>query len=156
MKKPLHLIIVGPDKIGKTTVCELLSKKLKIPVIKMQDMPKHFSEPELPSEVFNKALVQFKDFSFICDRGYPSSIVYSRHFSRDYNLSYIKDIEKQLDPIIVVLVGQTRGDDDLVTKEDQRLLMNHYILEASIHGWKRILVDGKTPAQICKEILDYV
>lgn len=153
MKKPLHLILEGSDKVGKTTVCNLLSKKLKLPIIKMKDMPKLFhSRPEEASEIFNKTIVQFKDFSFICDRGYPSSIVYNKYFKRGYNLSYLDSIVNDLEPKIFVLIGESRENDDIISKRSQRNINTLYKLFSEIHGWELIYVDNKSPEDIVDEI----
>lgn len=153
--KPLHLIIEGSDKSGKSTICRLLSKKLNMPVVKMKDMPKYFNtNPEEASEVFNKTIVQFKHVPFIMDRGYPSSIVYSAYFRRKADLMYIKDIEKELKPIVIVLVTENpREEDEIVGALDQLMLNKFYRRYAVEFGWYVIEATNLTPQQICKQIL---
>lgn len=155
--KPLHLVIDGADKVGKTTVCKLLSKKLGIPVIKMQDMPKFFGDnPELASEIFNKTITQFKDTSFILDRGFPSSIVYSTLFSRKYPLDYLNKIIDELNPRVVILEANPRATDDLVTNDEQNKLRDIYMHYSRVYNWDLLICDGSTPDQICKQILKII
>lgn len=151
--KKLHLIIDGTDKIGKTTVIELLSKNLRIPVIKMKDMSVHFKDnPEEMSEVFNKTVAQFKDFSFILDRGYPSSIVYNEFFERKYDLSYLVNIVEELEPEVVILMGTPRAPDELISSYQQKEIEKIYKKKAIQWQWNIINVDKLTPEEICSKI----
>ena len=152
--KPLHLIIDGADKVGKSTVCKLLAEKLKIPVIKMQDMPKYFSKnPEPASEIYNKTIVQFKDYAFIQDRGYPSSIVYSTLYNRHYPLNYLNDMIRELEPVVFILEATPRAKDDIVSKKDQNKLRDMYMYYTRVYNWNLLMCDEKTPDQICDMIL---
>ena len=131
MTNPLHIIIDGADKRGKTTVIKLLSEKLKLPVIKMPDSKEFIDSGQIErvSKFFNEIIVQFHGSSFILDRGFTSSVVYSRVFNRPDDLSYISEIENVLEPVIFILTGQRFEDDDvyshsetdLVNEEDQKL-----------------------------------
>jgi len=155
--KAIHLIIDGSDKTGKTTVCYLLSKKLNMPVIKMQNMPHYLTraDPELASEVYNRTLLEFKDFDFIMDRGYPSSLVYSSYFKRTYDLTYLAKIERDLNPIIIILVTDNpRADDDVWSQNDLKLINTCYKSMAIKHGWYVINATNLTPGQTCQKILD--
>jgi len=157
-EKILHLVIEGVDRSGKSTVCRVLSEKLNVPIIKMQDMPRHFKKnPEEASEIFNKTVSQFKDFSFICDRFYPSSLVYSKVYKRNYDLTYINEIEKILKPRVVVLYrALPRFPDKLISKQKYAKLVVEYITQAKLHKWKLIDVGDKTPNEIVKLILKYI
>lgn len=156
-KKPdvLHIIVDGSDKTGKSTVCAKLSELLGMPLIKMQDMPKHFKngQEEVASEIFNKAIVQFVHTAFIMDRGYPSSMVYSRYFMRSYDLSYIKEIVRKLDARIFILDVAPRKVDDIINYHQQEEIRNLYLQYAKKHGWTVIPCTGQTPDQICATII---
>ena len=148
-----HIIIEGSDRVGKTTVCALLSKKLKVPVIKMQDMPKFFKKnPEEASEIFNKTIMQFKDFGFVLDRGYPSSIVYSTYFNRQYDLKYLDKVIEVLQPQVFILNAKSREKDNLVSTKQQDELRNIYEVYAGLKGWTILQCDDLTPQQICNLI----
>lgn len=159
MKKSLHILIDGPDGVGKTTICQLLSKKLKIPVIKMADMPKHFkNNPEAASEVYNKTIIQFKDSSFIMDRGWPTSIVYSLVYGRSYkDLEYLKDIRGKLNEKLVILIANKpfRGDKLIKSDKWKRINDEYAILFDEVVKKGDILINTSsfTPQQICNLIL---
>lgn len=153
-RKPLHLLIDGTDRVGKTTVCELLRLSTGLPVIKMKDMSTHFSsEPEKASEIFNKTIVQLKKYSFICDRGFPSSIVYSKIYKRKYDLSYLEDIQKELNPVVIILVSYAdRGKDEIIEEKKRLELQEEYIRQSNANGWNMIDVTNLTPSQTLSEI----
>lgn len=154
---PIHLIIDGADKTGKSTVCDLLSEKLNIPIIKMQDMPKFFKKnPEEASEIFNKTVAQFNESSYILDRGFPSSIVYSKYFKRKYDLSYLYDIVKQIDPIVIILISDPRESDDLVSEDEQIELIKLYRKSAIEFGWYIIDATELSPIQTAEKILKLI
>lgn len=154
----LHLIIDGPDKVGKSTVIQLLAKELNLPVIKMKDMPKFFKKnPEEASEIFNKTVAQFKDSSFIMDRGFPSSVVYSYAYGRDYPLGYLDEIEDDLAPTIVILYRKTpRAKDDIVSDRMYVKIRRAYVSIAMELGWNLIDVGDLKPKEICKKILEII
>ena len=155
-KKPFHLIIEGADKSGKSTVCALLSKKLRVPIIRMVDAPKFFKKRNIEeaSEIFNKTIAQFKDFSWLVDRGYPSSLVYSKHFKRRYDFGYIEEIKKALKPVIVILDSPPHSVDDTIKLKDRNIIRDLYYDLAIDNGWEIIHCGDLTPKQICKQITD--
>jgi len=152
------LIIEGSDKVGKSTVCRLLSEKLGIPVIKMKDMPRFFKKnPEEASEVYNKTIVQFKDFSFIQDRGFPSSIVYSIYYNRRYPIDYIvHEISPELKAKVFILNSKSRCADEIVTPTEQDELREIYNNFARIYGWNIIDCENLSPEEICNKILEKI
>jgi len=156
--RPLHLIIDGPDRVGKTTVIKLLARDLKLPVIKMKDMPKYFKgNPEEASEIFNKTLAQFRDTSFICDRGFPSSMVYSWVFDRHYDLKYLTKVEKALQPKVVILYrNKPRAEDKLVDSKFHKKVTETYVSMARALNWTVIDVKNLKPEQICKKIKEII
>lgn len=156
MKKPLHIIIDGSDKRGKTTVCKLLSQALQIPIIKMlntKDYILHGTTEEF-SRLFNETVAQFKDSDFILDRGYPSSMVYSKVFSRSFDLGYIDQVERDLDPEVFIIHGKSLGIDDVYDKSEIDEINTEFIHFAATFNLPLICVDGKTPEEVAKEILE--
>lgn len=152
----LHLIIDGTDKVGKTTVCDILKVQLNLPLIKMKDMNVHFHvNPEVASEIFNKTIVQFKDYPFICDRGYPTSIVYSSKYERTHSLEYIEMVKKELNPVIVILVSyKQRGEDEMIAEKDRLELQDIFQQKAEFYGWNVIDTTDLTPQEVCNQILE--
>lgn len=157
-KKPLHVLIDGTDKVGKTTVCELLRLSTGLPLIKMKDMPIHFKkDPEGASEIFNKTIQQFHKYSFICDRGFPSSIVYSKIYNREHDFSYLDELQKVLDPIVIILVSYAdRGKDEIVEESKRLTVQEEYIRQAKTTDWYVIDVTNLTPSQTLREIIKII
>lgn len=158
MTQPLHIIIDSADGLGKTTVCKMLSERLKIPVIKMADMPKYFhKDPESAAEVYNKTVVQFKDSSFIQDRGWTTSFIYTSVYGREFApISYLmEEVIGQLDEKVFILTGSKpfRGD-HFVTPEKWKLLNATYKAfnsqKVEVH---HINVVKRTPKQVVDEII---
>lgn len=111
MKKPLHILIDGADGLGKTTICQMLSRTLNLPVIKMPNMEEYLNKgtPEEFSKLFNETIIQFAEYDFIMDRGFTSSLVYSKVNNRKDDLSYISRIEQILDPEVFILVSRSHS-----------------------------------------------
>jgi thymidylate kinase len=152
--KPRQIIIDGVDKTGKTTTCQLLSKLLNMPIVKMKDMSKHFKDrPEEASEIFNKTIAQFSDFSFILDRGFPSSLVYNKYYNRKYDLDYLIGLHKKFKPQVFILIGNPRATDDIVAENEQLEIGRLYETYAQKFGWQVIDVDFQSPSSIVLEII---
>jgi hypothetical protein len=166
---PLHLIVDSADGLGKTTVCDLLSLELDIPVIKMADMPDYFKKnPEAASKIYNKTVVQFKEFSFIQDRGWPTSLVYSKVYKRKVkDLDYLAEVIGKLNEKVFLLYGSKPfRSDKLVDRKKWNKLNKEYMdvidpedlkflerVGVEIH---RISIDGKTARTVCNEILKHI
>lgn len=167
--KPLHLIIDGSDNLGKTTVLKILSEELGLPVIKMPNMGEYIKKnsPEEFSKLFNETIIQFKEHSFLLDRGYTSSLVYSKVFGRQFRLSYIDYIEKELDPVVIILTGRytdplsqkTRYrsfcEDPIFSENDKAEIDIQFCNLAKKMNYPLIEVMGKTPFEVSREILSY-
>jgi hypothetical protein len=163
--KPIHILIDGADNTGKTTVCKILGEKLKLPVIKMPNMKdyiKNHSAEEF-SKLFNETIIQFKKYDFILDRGFTSSLAYSKVHDRDFDLSYIEEIEKQLDPKVFIFTGMNESgfeyfqEDDVYT-HDQNIAVDKAFIELSLkRGYKLLISKDVEPVvlanTICRSIL---
>lgn len=159
LKRPLHLLIDGADKVGKSTVIKLLSRELNLPIIKMPNMKEYLEKgtPEEFSKLFNETIVQFAEFSFIMDRGFTSSRVYSTVFKRKVDLKYIDLIEQVLDPQIFILLGPQLEPDDIKQNNEKREEIQ-FVFEtlADGKGWEIVETKGKSPIEICNQILENI
>lgn len=166
--KPLHLIIDGSDNLGKTTVIDILSKELKLPVVKMPNMKEYIknNNPEEFSKLFNETIVQFAEYPFILDRGFTSSLVYSKVFNRKFDLSYIKKIEEILTPTVIILTGRhvvggivsyvSFCKDPIYKEAEKRDIDKAFCNLAYDNNYPLISVGGKTSRQITDEVLEFI
>lgn len=159
MKKPLHVIIEGGDCTGKTPLCEMLSNRLKIHVISMQSQLSKYGNVDIErvSRVFNYNLVLFRHFSFILDRGYPSSWVYSKIYGRTEDLSYLDEIERELNPQVFVLICSDlemlkKRKDEIIPEDDYEKLQKEYIALAKQKGYLVYDIAQQRLETIAKEI----
>jgi len=151
------LIIDGADKLGKTTVVKMLSRKLNLPIIKMPDSKEFIKDGSIEkvSKFFNESLIQFQEFSFIMDRGFTSSRVYSEVFDRVANLRYIENIENILDPRIFILVGEKKEKDDLQeVNENWSDINSGFTSLAETKSYGIISTTDRSPLEICNNILE--
>lgn len=156
---PLHLILDGSDNLGKTTVANILSRKLNLPIIKMPRTQEYFklNLAEEFSKFFNETLIQFNEFSFIMDRGFPSSLVYGKKYKRKFDLSYIENIEKILKPKVFIFYSENKNSfcKDLIITETEKLEISiEYQNLAYKKGYYLLNVDDKSPIDLCNEILE--
>lgn len=158
------LLIDGPDGTGKTTICNELATLLKIPLVKMPNMKQYFENgmTEEFSKFFNEILVQFKTTDFILDRGFTSSLVYSNVYKRPFDLSYIDDIEKELQPKVFILTAsdeelfKRRPTDEIIAQEFRIEVNAEYRRLAKERGYIIIDTTGSTIEEVKQEILKYV
>lgn len=165
MNHPLHLVIDGSDNLGKTTILNMLSEKLQLPIVKMPNMQRYIKDgnAEQFSQLFNETVVQFAQYPFLLDRGYSSSLVYSKLFGRSYDLSYLRGTEEVLKPTFVILTGRRRINDEItytsfckdpIFDDEQKAKIDEAFCElASANNWPLVEVWGKTPEQILQEVL---
>lgn len=158
------LLIDGPDGTGKTTICNELASLLKIPLVKMPNMKQYFENgmTEEFSKFFNEILVQFKTTDFILDRGYTSSLVYSKVFSRHFDMSYIDEIEAELKPQVFILTATDeelfkRRPTDEIIAQDFRIDVNaEYRRLATERGYNIIDTSNMSIEEVKQEILKHV
>lgn len=99
MTSETRIIIDGVDGIGKSTQCQLLARHLGFPIIRMPDFKG--GDIEQSAFIFNNTLTQFYG-NYIIDRGFISSLVYSKVMKRNANLSYIHDIKHHFSDLIIL------------------------------------------------------
>lgn len=163
-RKPQHIIIDGADGTGKSTVVQMLSRKYNLPIIKMP-VPQDKVRTEVIeplSEMFNKTIVQFHENDFIMDRGFTSSIVYSRVFERTHNLNYIHNIEQILDPVVIIMSAFEEGtnyslrDDDIYNQHEIDKVDREFLRLADEKNYPVIYVKGKSLIQVVNEAIDII
>lgn len=119
------LLVVGPDRVGKTTLVRHLSAMSGVPAFKCPSEKQIFKEGGRSSLAFDYTLTHFlaqTDYRFISDRGYPCEWVYSRVFKRDTDdqlLELIDAAHANLGTQILYVhsMDPPTEEDDLVPKE---------------------------------------
>ena len=123
------IIIEGPDKIGKSTLINALSKKIPCIIIKNCNRPISNDDTNLKKSY--QTILQFikqnhKEYNIILDRFYPSQMVYSILRGKDsFKDNWYNDFEKQVaetKPLYVYCVNQFK-----TIKERHLLKKDEYI-----------------------------
>jgi thymidylate kinase len=160
-KKRTVILIDGVDGVGKTTVCNLLAEKTGYPIIKMPNMPKYFdSNPEEMARLFNETIIQFPG-DMILDRGYPTSLVYSKIYGRDIRqLDYVSSISSHLKPKVFILsatdkdILSRKNADELIDNEKRVLINKEYVEFGRMMNWNVIDTSNLEAEDVCKKILE--
>jgi thymidylate kinase len=160
VKSPLHLLLDGVDNVGKSTVAGILSRKLSLPIVSMPSAHKFFlnGNIEQAAYVYNLTLTQFKDTSFIMDRGFPASIVYSKVYRRPLDHAYIAEVVSELDPEVFILLDldveklKQRGD-EIIDPNLFYQIQDTYHAFAREHSYRIISVNGQTSEEVANRIL---
>ncbi len=119
------LLVVGPDRVGKTTLVQHLSRKLLVPAFKCPAEKQIFKQGGRSSLAFDYTLTHFLSqtgYRFISDRAYPCEWVYSKVFKRETDEELLKLIDSahaNLDTKIVYVhsIEPPHEEDDLVPSE---------------------------------------
>lgn len=143
------VIVVGPDRVGKTTIVSLLSKIFGIPSFKCPTEKQIFKDGGRSSLVFDYNLTHFlkqTNYLFISDRGYPCEWVYSRVFKRETDrplLAMIDANHAMLGTQILYLYSSVPPieEDDLVPAEKYWDVKNTYDEFAKATSCKVIAYD---------------
>lgn len=163
-KESLHIIIDGCDSVGKTTLCRNLSQALRIPVTHMEKAKEVFTtrktcDIETLSYMYNHTLVQLKQHSFIIDRGFVSSLVYTEVYERPAEkVEYIRNIERALEPIVYILVNRdiktlkARGD-EVVPVADFEYIQSTYEVIAKNRGYAVLDVTDLSPLRVYEQVM---
>lgn len=160
MKKAIHILLDGADGTGKSSIALRLQTATGFPIIKMPNMKEYIENgsPEEFSRLFNETIVQFKDTNFIMDRGYTSSLVYSKIFNRTFDLTYLDEIEKQLDPLVFILTRQKQNyrEDEIFDKEKVAQLDLEYTKLANKKGYRVIDTSNCQKREVTDKILKVI
>lgn len=119
------IIVIGPDRVGKTSTVQRLTEITGLPTFKAPSEKKIFREGGSSSLVFDYTLTHFLEQTghrFISDRGYPCEWAYSRVFGRVTDDELLEHIDARHEAIrtqilyIYSSVPPTE-EDDLVPAE---------------------------------------
>ncbi len=118
------VIVVGPDRVGKTTIVSHLSKMLAIPSFKFPSEKEIFKTDGRSSLTFDYGLTHFLSqtgYRFVSDRGHPCEFAFSRCFNRPTDRDLLRRIDTAHAKLgTIVLYVSTENppieEDDLVPK----------------------------------------
>jgi hypothetical protein len=134
-KAPI-ILIDGPDGVGKSEICKILSQKYQLPIARMVDADRDLIESN--SFIYNTTLEQFPG-PFIMDRGYPTSIVYSILRMRENDLNYIDNLfSDRIVCVFIIDADEPFRTDEITTPEEWHILRRLYREAASVHQWQVI------------------
>ena len=119
------LLIVGPDRVGKTTLAAKLSRMSGVPTFKCPSEKQIFKQGGRSSLAFDYTLTHFLSqtgYRFISDRAYPCEWVYSLVFKRETDDPLLAAIDHQhanlgTQILYVFSSDVPRDEDDLVPTE---------------------------------------
>lgn len=123
-----NVLVVGPDRVGKTTIVKHLSKLLGIEAFKCPAEKDIFLKMGDNSHLtlwFDKMLAHFlmqTGYRFISDRAYPCEFVYSQVFGRKFDHEMFGETEwihSQIGTVILYLYSskQPVEPDDIVPSD---------------------------------------
>lgn len=143
------IIIEGVDGVGKTSICESLSRKTGIPILRMPDTN---GDIEHMSQFYRRTVAEIQH-PLILDRFYPSSIVYSQFFDRTPLLDDLTKIHEKKDVyIFIVDTDKPYRGDSFINEEQWPHIRKIYLDQAKINKWK--IIQNNTTLENCvQEIL---
>lgn len=119
------IFVIGPDRVGKTTLVQNMADITKIPTFKCPNEKEIFAVGGRSSLTFDYTLTKFIEqtgYRFISDRAYPCELVYSSVFDRetDYDLLIaIDEMHAKLGTKILYVYSSVipTEEDDIVPSE---------------------------------------
>lgn len=128
------VLVVGPDRVGKTTLVQRMHEVTKIPTFKCPSEKQIFKQGGRSSLAFDYTLTHFMaqtGYRFISDRAYPCEWVYSQVFDRETDHELLRMIDTahaNLGTIILYVHSSEppHEEDDLVSKEDYPKVWQKY------------------------------
>lgn len=128
------IIVVGPDRVGKTTLVKHLSSLLHLPSFKSPSERRIFAEGGRQSLVFDYTFTHYlfqAKHGMISDRGYPCERVYSKVFGRetDHDLLELTDLmHSHLGTKILYVMSSVlpKEEDDLVPQDKYFEIVSEY------------------------------
>lgn len=119
------VLVVGPDRVGKTTLVQNMSKITSIPTFKCPSEKKIFYDGGRLSLSFDYMLTHFIEqtgYRFISDRAYPCEWVYSSIFDRETDMDmllFIDEMHEKLGTKILYVYSSVipAEEDDIVPSE---------------------------------------
>ena len=130
------IIVVGPDRVGKTTICNRISEMTGVPIFKCPSEKEIFKNGGVGSLTFDYTLTHFLQqtgYRMISDRGYPCEWVYSTIFKRSSDWGKLGEIDARHSLIgtKIVFIHSSevpREEDDLVPSEFYGKIVDGYRL----------------------------
>ena len=162
--KGMRIILEGPDGSSKTTIVKMLKKKTGFLILKMPGTKKYFKDgdAETPSYLFNRTVCQLWGVNFLLDRGFPSSIVYTRVYKRQVDLSYLEGVEKMLNALVIILTAtdkelfRRKPNDSIIDKKHRIEVKKEYDHLAKERNWSIIDTTGKDREEVLSNVLEII
>lgn len=135
-----HIIVIeGPDGVGKTAICKMLSEMTGYPTYRMPDGD---NQNEKSAQLYRRTIVEVNE-PMILDRFFPSSMIYGRYFKRDVPLDDLIQLTKKRDIFIFIIDRDEpfRGD-DFLNEEQWPEIRDLYLSHAKANKWKIIKNDS--------------
>lgn len=148
-KNDNHIIVIeGPDGVGKSSICQLLSENLGYPVYRMPDGD---NQNEKSAQLYRRTIIEV-DEPMILDRFFPSSIVYGQYFNRDIPLNDIKELSNKRDIFIFIIDRDEpfRGD-DFLNENQWPEVRELYLTHAKSNRWK--IIKNNNSLQNCVDAI---
>jgi len=133
------VIVEGPDKVGKTTLCKNLSKSLCAPVIKGKRPEEKGKYGEGHAAGYHSAVLEIHrktKMSMVLDRFHLSEYVYSKLKGRPFDKISWNKVDRELatfDDVILVYLSSTVAnitsrvkDDEYISESEVRKLVDLY------------------------------
>lgn len=159
------IIVEGPDGLGKTTFCALLSESLGFPVYKddFSSRGLELSREYITGHDRGSVMMAVQtDADVILDRSFPSEAVYSRVFGRAFNSLSCDHLDWEVSEhrhLAVMISSQgasagwklamERGNSDL-NEEDWLRVWDHYryYVDNSRMKWHTVYAEDRTEVQV--------
>lgn len=169
------LLVVGPDRVGKTTLVGHLSRMTGIPSFKCPSEKQIFKQGGRSSLAFDYTLTHFLSqtgYRFISDRAYPCEWVYSRVFERETDDELLQRIDlahANLGTVILLIKSSTvpHEEDDLVSRDDYPRVVGMYEAFRNWTSCEVVTIDtakmldyfrygGDISEQVAEEVLEII
>lgn len=173
VKKQKIVILVGPDRCGKTNIIEELSKRTNIPTFKAKVQREFFVGDRsnfLPFLKYGETtildMVEQTGQSVLFDRLWPCEWVYSRCFGRQTDDHIVRKLDERyaaLNALIVIChrksyQGIVDDDDPSIKQETLEKLdkLYHEFAAQAITRCEFLQVDNEDLDEEVKQILDWM
>lgn len=151
------ILIEGPDKAGKTTLVNMLSERLNMPVYKESYTPldgKHVADSQNEDSAIMNMLISLDSPDLIMDRFYPSEYAYGVGLDRTFDVRSVFELDNsfsKLDHLCVYLhisenVYEEREGDEL-TLDEFYDISNAYDGFIGRSKCRFLILDGALPTQ---------
>lgn len=150
-KENFFIIIEGVDGVGKSKICEEISHRTGYPIIRMPETAAN-KDIESYSQFYRKVVASL-DTTYILDRFYPSSMVYSTFFNRSPLLDDLNDFLKKKNVFTFIIdAEEPYRSDDFINEEQWPKIRQLYLQQAKTNKWK-VIQNNSTLENCVNEIL---